>query len=111
MYTNLYITLNIQIPKFAGPQSLTDVSRGGYGDAWRLPLRGPGGAELGRVLGGGVVPGSMVLIGGDPGVGKSTLLLQVTTPVSSMMSCCIKYCLHDITVIVIMIIMIYRHSS
>lgn len=72
--------------KFTGPQSLTDVSRGGYGDAWRLPLRGPGGAELGRVLGGGVVPGSMVLIGGDPGVGKSTLLLQVTASVSSMMS-------------------------
>jgi DNA repair protein RadA/Sms len=34
--------------------------------------------ELNRVLGGGVVPGSMVLIGGDPGIGKSTLLLQVS---------------------------------
>lgn len=33
--------------------------------------------ELNRVLGGGVVPGSLVLIGGDPGIGKSTLLLQV----------------------------------
>jgi DNA repair protein RadA/Sms len=33
--------------------------------------------ELDRVLGGGVVPGSVVLIGGDPGIGKSTLLLQV----------------------------------
>jgi DNA repair protein RadA/Sms len=33
--------------------------------------------ELDRVLGGGIVPGSVVLIGGDPGVGKSTLLLQV----------------------------------
>lgn len=33
--------------------------------------------ELDRVLGGGVVPGSMVLVGGDPGIGKSTLLLQV----------------------------------
>ena len=32
--------------------------------------------ELNRVLGGGVVPGSLVLIGGDPGIGKSTLLLQ-----------------------------------
>lgn len=61
----------------AGPQRLTDVGRGGFGDTWRLPLRGSGGAELARVLGGGVVPGSMVLIGGDPGVGKSTLLLQV----------------------------------
>ena len=61
----------------AGPQRLTDVGKGGFGDTWRLPLRGSGGAELARVLGGGVVPGSMVLIGGDPGVGKSTLLLQV----------------------------------
>ena len=34
--------------------------------------------ELNRVLGGGVVPGSLVLIGGDPGIGKSTLLLQVS---------------------------------
>ncbi|WP_034299814.1 DNA repair protein RadA [Alkalibacterium sp. AK22] len=35
-------------------------------------------AEFNRVLGGGVVPGSLVLIGGDPGIGKSTLLLQVS---------------------------------
>lgn len=34
-------------------------------------------AELNRVLGGGIVPGSLVLVGGDPGIGKSTLLLQV----------------------------------
>jgi DNA repair protein RadA/Sms len=34
--------------------------------------------EFDRVLGGGIVPGSLVLIGGDPGIGKSTLLLQVT---------------------------------
>lgn len=34
--------------------------------------------ELNRVLGGGIVPGSLVLIGGDPGIGKSTLLLQVS---------------------------------
>lgn len=34
--------------------------------------------ELNRVLGGGVVPGSLVLIGGDPGIGKSTLLLQLS---------------------------------
>lgn len=38
---------------------------------------GDGGKEFGRVLGGGIVPGSLVLVGGDPGVGKSTLLLQV----------------------------------
>jgi DNA repair protein RadA/Sms len=34
-------------------------------------------AELNRVLGGGIVPGSLVLVGGEPGIGKSTLLLQV----------------------------------
>ena len=34
--------------------------------------------ELDRVLGGGVIPGSLVLVGGDPGIGKSTLLLQVS---------------------------------
>ncbi|QKS69673.1 DNA repair protein RadA [Paenalkalicoccus suaedae] len=35
--------------------------------------------ELNRVLGGGIVPGSLVLVGGDPGIGKSTLLLQVSS--------------------------------
>lgn len=39
----------------------------------KIPLE-----EFNRVLGGGVVPGSLVLIGGDPGIGKSTLLLQVS---------------------------------
>src|SRR5574340_356126 len=38
--------------------------------------RATGIAELDRVLGGGVVAGSVVLLGGDPGIGKSTLLLQ-----------------------------------
>lgn len=52
-----------------------------------FPLTGEGGeepvrlvtgiSELDRTLGGGVVPGSMVLIGGDPGIGKSTLILQL----------------------------------
>ena len=39
-------------------------------------------AELDRVMGGGLVPGSVVLIGGEPGIGKSTLLLQVASDVS-----------------------------
>ena len=43
-------------------------------DRFPLPL-----AEFNRVLGGGVVSGSLVLIGGDPGIGKSTLLLQVSS--------------------------------
>jgi len=49
---------------------LTEVS---LADVARLPT---GIAELDRVLGGGLVPGSVVLLGGDPGIGKSTLLLQ-----------------------------------
>ena len=40
-------------------------------------------AELDRVLGGGIVTGSMVLVGGDPGIGKSTILLQVCKNVSA----------------------------
>ena len=42
------------------------------------PPRVAGIAEFDRVLGGGLVPGSAVLVGGDPGIGKSTLLMQVT---------------------------------
>ena len=38
---------------------------------------GTGIAEFDRTLGGGLVPGSLVLIGGDPGIGKSTMILQV----------------------------------
>jgi len=41
-------------------------------------------AELDRVLGGGIVPGSLVLVGGDPGIGKSTLLLQVCQRLAAM---------------------------
>ena len=40
--------------------------------------------ELDRVLGGGIVAGSLVLVGGDPGIGKSTLLLQVCQKLSSI---------------------------
>lgn len=40
--------------------------------------------ELDRVLGGGIVPGSLVLVGGDPGIGKSTLLLQVCRELAAM---------------------------
>jgi len=42
-----------------------------------VPRKNTGLSELDRVLGGGIVPGSVTLIGGDPGIGKSTLLLQV----------------------------------
>ena len=50
-------------------------------------IRFPSGyGELDRVLGGGVVPGSLVLIGGDPGIGKSTLLLQVANQLARNLS-------------------------
>ncbi len=52
------------------PRQLSEVSADGF---QRVSLRI---GELDRVLGGGLVPGSLVLIGGDPGIGKSTLLLQ-----------------------------------
>lgn len=46
----------------------------------RLPLRLE---EFSRVLGGGIVPGSLILVGGDPGIGKSTLLLEVATLIAN----------------------------
>ena len=55
----------------AAPRPLTDISSDGLD---RVPVEG---SELSRVLGGGIVPGSVVLVSGDPGIGKSTLLLQL----------------------------------
>ncbi len=53
------------------PQRLGEISADSI-ERLALPMD-----EFARVLGGGVVPGSLVLLGGDPGIGKSTLLLQV----------------------------------
>jgi DNA repair protein RadA/Sms len=58
-------------PKKAKPVRIQDVAV----DA--VARMSSGDVELDRVLGGGIVPGSMVLVGGEPGIGKSTLLLQV----------------------------------
>jgi len=58
------------------PQELSQVAIE-TADRFSLPL-----TELNRVLGGGLVPGSLMLIGGDPGIGKSTLLLQVSALVA-----------------------------
>ncbi len=55
----------------SAPQKISDVVTEGLS---RLAVPMP---ELARVLGGGIVPGSLVLIGGEPGIGKSTLLLQM----------------------------------
>lgn len=57
----------------SAPKRLTQIE-GDAEERWQLPI-----AEFSRVLGGGIVPGSLVLVGGDPGIGKSTLLLQVAT--------------------------------
>ncbi|KAJ4833290.1 hypothetical protein Tsubulata_013225 [Turnera subulata] len=61
---------------------LPEVQRGMDQLAWRIALSGPFGSEVARVLGGGLVPGSLVLVGGDPGVGKSTLLLQMAATIA-----------------------------
>ncbi len=55
----------------SAPRSIGDVSADAE-DRIHLPI-----GEFARVLGGGIVPGSIVLVGGDPGIGKSTLMLQM----------------------------------
>jgi DNA repair protein RadA/Sms len=59
------------------PQRLAEITADSIN---RLPVSI---TEFSRVLGGGIVPGSLVLVGGDPGIGKSTLLLQVATLVAN----------------------------
>jgi DNA repair protein RadA/Sms len=53
------------------PKAIKDIS---YSEENRIET---GDKELNRVLGGGIVPGSLILIGGEPGIGKSTLMLQI----------------------------------
>ncbi len=59
------------------PKRIQDVT---YSETQRIPTRC---GEFDRVLGGGIVPGSLVLIGGEPGIGKSTLLLQTALALNS----------------------------
>jgi DNA repair protein RadA/Sms len=63
-------------PSRAKPTAITEVSAD---EGERLPT---GIAELDRVLGGGALPGMVILVGGEPGIGKSTLLLQVAGYIS-----------------------------
>jgi DNA repair protein RadA/Sms len=60
------------------PKRLREIEGEGE-DRWPLPIE-----EFTRVLGGGIVPGSLVLVGGDPGIGKSTLLLQMAVLLAEM---------------------------
>ncbi len=76
------------VPKGLGAargQVVSFVSLDGVAAA--APRRKAGIAEFDRVTGGGLVPGSGVLIGGDPGIGKSTLVLQVVGRMAATMRC------------------------
>lgn len=68
--------LSTEEKEAAKPHSLSQIQ---YQQETRISTGFP---ELDRVLGGGIVPGSLVLVGGDPGIGKSTLLLQVCQKLS-----------------------------
>lgn len=59
------------------PVHLDEISGGGE-ERLSTPI-----SEFARVLGGGIVPGSIILVGGDPGIGKSTLLLQLAMEISA----------------------------
>jgi DNA repair protein RadA/Sms len=67
---------------YAGQLSneVRDLSGIGQSATARTPV---GVGELDRVLGGGIVPGSVILLGGDPGIGKSTLLIQLVAALAS----------------------------
>src|SRR5438067_2034016 len=82
-----------EVPRSGPPKGLARQSsrRGGpaidfvalRGETAGPPRRQTGIAELDRVCGGGLVPGSTILVGGDPGIGKSTLLLQAAASLAS----------------------------
>ncbi len=65
-------------PLTSAPRRLHEIS-GDVEERLPLPI-----AEFARVLGGGIVPGSIVLIGGDPGIGKSTLTLQMALRMAAL---------------------------
>src|SRR6516165_1428890 len=79
-----------ELPREGPPSGLAKDRRGGrslgfvglIGPSELPPRRLTGIAELDRVCGGGFVPGSAVLVGGDPGIGKSTLLLQAAAAIA-----------------------------
>lgn len=70
---------NVKVTKLADIQTK---------DRFRLVLDG---IELNRVFGGGIVPGSMVLIGGEPGIGKSSLLLRISSDICKKTSKSVLY--------------------
>lgn len=72
--------------RFAPLAAVGGVQRLEQAGAVEVPRWPTGAEEFDRVLGGGLVPGSVVLIGGDPGIGKSTLLLQALAHLSQSLS-------------------------
>ncbi len=70
-------------PRYQGLAQNSAVQALNEVEAAESPRRETGIGELDRVLGGGLVPGAVVLLGGDPGIGKSTLLLQALARLSS----------------------------
>ena len=75
-------TRNTRFQALAKSQPVATLSEIAAADIARTPT---GQEELDRVLGGGIVEGAVVLIGGDPGIGKSTLLLQAVDALSNQM--------------------------
>ena len=71
--------------QYTGQVELTRLDRVDVSHVTRL---GTGLGEFDRVLGGGLVPGSVVLIGGDPGIGKSTLLLRALANLARQVTAC-----------------------
>src|SRR5262249_25911692 len=83
-------TIVEEVPAEAAPRGLSGkrghklALTGLGGQAIDAPRQRTGIAEFDRVCGGGLVTGSAILVGGDPGIGKSTLLLQVAAALSDM---------------------------
>ncbi|HEY4074673.1 MAG TPA: DNA repair protein RadA [Herbaspirillum sp.] len=77
---NRFSTTHQGLAQTAPVLSLADI------EAIDVPRFGTGIEEFDRVLGGGLVPGGVVLIGGDPGIGKSTLLLQALANIARLKS-------------------------
>src|SRR5476649_1951346 len=75
---------HLSLAQTAPVLSLADI------EALDVPRFGTGIEEFDRVLGGGLVAGGVVLIGGDHGIGKSTLLLQALANLSHAKACCMS---------------------
>ena len=67
-----------QIKNTTPPKELSQLTVDAF-ERFPIPI-----SEFNRVLGGGIVPGSLILIGGEPGIGKSTLLLQASAVIAKV---------------------------